>query len=151
MGTTNYDVNIAADSVGIGNWGAVSRPTCDLGVTCIIMDHETVTADYAVNQSGPYGHTSGYDLWITDLTVVTNTDPTTEVAIQPIPFKVAIYDSTSGAYRWIGVGSIPNCCHFSFRTPIRIKSGKALKTWFCLGGATDLAIIVILNGYEVAV
>ena len=129
----------------------IDRPTSDLGASCIIMDHANVVADFAADNSAIKTQSALYDLWITDLSVVSDTDPTAEVAVQAIPFKVAIYDTTDSQYRWICIGCIPNCCHFSFNTPIKIQAGHGFRTVLYLGGATDLTMVCIANGYEIPV
>jgi len=154
MGRSSFDVNIKSveDETVLANpFIAVTRPSSDLNAACVIMDHGTVTADWSADYSSTKTQTSGYHFWITELSVVSDTDPTSELATQPIPFRIGIYDVTDSEWRWIGFGCIPNNTHFSFRTPIKITSTHQYRTQIQLGGATNLQMAVILNGYETSI
>jgi len=127
------------------------RVTSDLGAGAVILDHGTVTADYAADNSAIKTQSASYDLWITDLSINVVTDPTAEIAIQPIPFVIRIYDTTDTQIRWEGTGSIPNRCHFNFNTPLKITAGHGFRTILYLGGATDLDMLTCINGFETAI
>lgn len=127
-----------------------SRPASDLGAGIITFNHGTVAADWNIDSATTVTQSAGYDLWITDIDVAVLSDSTAEVAVQPIPFELYVYDNTDAQYRAILTGGIPDAPHFTFNTPLKIERNHGWYTGIKLGGATSLSIYVCINGYEEA-
>ena len=127
-----------------------TRLTSDLGASAVFLGHGTVTADWTIDDSTAKTQSATYNLYITDISVSSGTDLTTEIAIQEIPFKLIIQDGTDGQIRWFGMGSIPSNTHFNLLTPIKIQKGHEFYSRIYLGGATNANISVLINGFESA-
>ena len=111
------------------------------------FDHGTVTADWSADNATAAKYSTLLEFYITDLSLVVQTDPTAEAAIQEIPILVVITDTTDSENRWAGMMSIPSNCHVSFKTPVVIPANHNFRTTVYLGGATNLAIVTCINGF----
>ena len=127
-----------------------NRPVSDLGAQIIIFDHGTVAADWNTDSASAKNQSASYDLWITEVSLCLVADPTAEVAVQEIPFQLLVCDSTDNEYRALLTGGIPGNTHFSFGTPLKIPKGHSWYTVIKLGGATNLYIYTVINGFEEA-
>ena len=125
-----------------------TRKTSDLAAAALTFAHGVVTADWTEDTPASKTQSATYSLYITDVSVVVNTDLTTEIAIQEIPLSVEIIDETDDETRWMGLLSIPSNTHVSFNTPLRIYKGRLWETRLKLGGATNADISIIINGFE---
>ena len=127
-----------------------TRLTSDLGASGIAFSHGTVAADFTLDSATEKTQSATYNLYITDMSLDYSTDPTAEVAVQEIPCKCSITDTTDSQWRGRAIFSIPSNCHISFNTPIKIAKGHNWRTDLYLGGATNLSLVVVINGFESA-
>lgn len=143
-------VNIASDQDVPVVTLAPARVTSDLGAACIYFDHGTVAATFAADDGTPKTQSASYNLYITSIHILLGTEPTTELAIQPILLNVSIYDSTDAQWRYFGSTEIGGSV-IVFPTPLLIAAGHSWYPRLQLGGATNLSIFVTVNGFEEAV
>lgn len=127
-----------------------ARPASDLDASIIIFNHGTVTANWSTNTAAAMAQDADRDLWITDVSLVPTSDPTTEIQAQHIPFQLLIEDTTDSQYREILFGGIPGNTHFCFNTPLKISRSHSWRTGVKLGGAANLNIYAVINGFEEA-
>lgn len=127
-----------------------NRPASDLGAPIITFDHGTVAADWSNDLATSKTQNANYDLWITEISLFPLTDPTAEVGIQEIPFEIIISDVTDGENRALLMGGIPGNTHFRFGAPLKIQKGHSWYSLVRLGGATNLNIYTVINGFEEA-
>jgi hypothetical protein len=145
-----HRIRISSTSKQMRTVSYPERPTSDLGAAIINFDHGTVTANWVQDSAAAVTQSASYNLWITDISLYSTTDPTAEIAVQEIPVNVIIYDSTDSQSRWYGQMSIPSNGVVSLNTPILIPKGHQWYTKIMLGGATDLYLYTVINGYEEA-
>lgn len=145
-------VNIASDQDVPVITKAPERVTSDLGAACVYFDHGTVVANFAADSGSAKTQSASYNLNITSLHINLGTDPTTELATQPIFLDLSVYDVTDSQWRFFGSLSIPGNQQIEFgNSPLFIAAGHQWYTRVNLGGATDLSIFVTVNGFEEAV
>ncbi|MFA5217078.1 hypothetical protein [Sulfuricurvum sp.] len=148
---TNWDrVRCSPTSHVLRTLGYPDRPASDLGAAIIAFNHGTVTADWSADSATAVAQSGTYNLWVTGLSIYTGTDPTAECAVQEIPIQVIISDTTDGQNRWFGTLSLPTNGNITFSTPILIAKGHSWQTILKLGGATNLDLIITVNGFEEA-
>jgi hypothetical protein len=126
------------------------RPASDLDASIIIFNHGTVTANWSTNTAAAVAQSADRDLWITDVSLVPTSDPTSEIQTQHIPFQLFVEDTTDSQYRQILLGGIPGNTHFIFNTPLKISRSHNWRTGVKLGGAANLNIYAVINGFEEA-
>lgn len=127
-----------------------ARPASDLDAPIIVFTHGTVTANWSANSAAALTQSAARDLWITDISLVPTSNPTAEIQTQHIPFQLLIEDTTDAQYRALLLGGIPNAAHFSFNTPLKIARGHNWRSTVKLGGAANLNIYTVINGFEEA-
>lgn len=106
----------------------------------------TVTADYSLVALGTFSQSASYDLWITDIVVGSITDPTAELAIQPVNINCQYYINGSNAFlfdlQW------PGNTRIHLKTPIKVGKGITHGLRIRLGGATALNVYWSFSGFE---
>lgn len=127
-----------------------TRTTSALGTGMLKFSHGVVTADYDLDSATAKTQASTLNLYITDVSVVLNTDLTAEIAVQEIPLLTGIFDSTDSVLVWEGLLSLPSNAGVSFNTPVLIPKDHQWHTNLYLGGATNANLDVVINGFESA-
>ncbi len=127
-----------------------TRTTSALGTGMLKFAHGVVTANYSIDTATAKTQGATLNLYITDVSIIVNTDLTAEIAVQEIPLLAHVFDSTDGVLLWEGLLSLPSNAHVSFNTPILVPKGHEWYTGLYLGGATNANLDVVLNGFESA-
>jgi len=123
------------------------RSTYDEDNTYFEFNHGLVAATWADDDGAVKTMDSWRDLYITDIMLITTTDPTAELGTQPITVRVQLRDNTVGAIISQTVLGIPYNCSWHLKTPIKIGRGTGWFTRLNLGGATALILKVSINGF----
>jgi hypothetical protein len=101
-GTSTY---YAGGGYGVSwNFG---RPTAYVPIT-FVRNGTSVTAYYGENNGGTKTQSASYNLFITSLHINLGTDPTAELATQPIFLDLSVYDVTDSQWRFFGSLAIGN-------------------------------------------
>lgn len=125
-----------------------SRLTAGSAFNQTNFGHGVVAADWALDTAPSKTQAATHNLYINSVSISVSTDSTAEVAVQEIPGRLIIADTTAGVWLTSVTFCIPSNTHFTYPSPFKVAKSHTWETRVQLGGATALNIAVYMMGFE---